>query len=337
MHVTHQGSQGPEEESKDETKRKVNMISSVVIHDSWVSGKTWNCTSEQFPIRSITKWIFEHVPFVMRWHRNLIMARFKADFEFLIFRESNKRLRDMAQKGLTSYIKAKAPEALWDKLTPRYPVGAKQIIVDPDYLSSFHRPNVLLEDTPIAALVENGVKLQNGEVVPVDAVVFATGYSLEPETLVIRGHKGKTIKEYFNEHGGLTAYLGCNFPGFPNLCYIIGPNAATGHASLLFDMEAQIQLAIQLAKPVLQNQVQSIEIKESVTDEYNKWLQDRIATSVWPAASDIYYYVDRTKNIAMFSGPATLFWWLARKPKWEEWEIKGGRAEEWKVQMQRWK
>jgi len=120
---------------------------------------------------------------------------------------------------------------------------------------------------------------------------------------------------------------------------VLGPNAATGHASLLFDMEAQIRLAVQLAKPIIEGQAHSITISKAVTDEYNKWLQDRIATSVWPACES-YYYVDgtrNTKNIAMFPGPATLFWWKARKPKWEEWEVRGGKAEQWKASVKRWK
>ncbi|KAF5357592.1 hypothetical protein D9758_007474 [Tetrapyrgos nigripes] len=258
----------------------------------------------------------------MRCHRNLIMAR----------RIQSTSERNGSECGypdtymrviynasiLSGHSLIHQSRGLWNKLIPRYPVGAKQIIVDPDYLSSFHRANVLLEDTPIKSLAEKSVKLKDGRIVPVDVVVFATGCSLEPEQLVIKGRKGKTIRQYFDEQGGPMVYLGCNFPGFPNLCYIIGTNAATGHASLLFDIEAQIQLAVQLARPIIQGKARSVG-HESVTNDYNKWLQERIATSVWLACESCYY-VDgtrNTKNIAMFPGPATLFWWLARKPRWE--------------------
>lgn len=111
-----------------------------------------------------------------------------------------------------------------------------------------------------------------------------------------------------------------------NILYYPGANAATGHASLLFDMEAQIQLAIQLATPVINRKLQSLTIKKKITNDYNTWIQSRIATSVWPECGESYYYVDgtsKTKNIAMFPGPATLFWWLARKPKWSEWDMFG--------------
>lgn len=57
-------------------------------------------------------------------------------------------------------------------------VGAKQIIVDPKYLESLSRLNVELQTEPIECLVENGIKLKSGAVIEVDAIVFATGYSL---------------------------------------------------------------------------------------------------------------------------------------------------------------
>ncbi|KAJ3799799.1 hypothetical protein GGU11DRAFT_743028 [Lentinula aff. detonsa] len=239
-----------------------------------------------------------------------------ADIESLVFREKNKRPREVAVK--LSEL-------------------SKQIIVDPKYFESLGRPNVELQTEPIESLVGNGIRLKDGKIVEVDAVVFATGYSLEPTNLRIRGLNGKTIREYFDEHGGPTAYLGGNFPGFPNLSYIIGANTATGHASLLFNMEAQIQLAIQLAAPIIQNfkshrrtGVHSLTIKEDVTESYNTWLQSRIAGSVWPDCGESYYNVDgtsRTKNIAMVPGPAMLFWWFARKPRWGEWVVfgEGGR------------
>ncbi|KAJ3765499.1 hypothetical protein FB446DRAFT_760292 [Lentinula raphanica] len=310
--------------SLDATTKVTNFIRSA----------QWLVPMNQFQYSSPMKWIFRHVPLVMRWYRNAILAR--ADIEFLVFRKKNRKLRELALKGLSSYIKSVAPASLWDKLIPDYPVGAKQIIVDPKYLESLGRPNVELQTEPIDCMVENGIKLKGGEVVEVDVIVFATGYSLEPTNLRIRGLNGKTIREYFDEHGGPTAYLGGNFPGFPNLSYIIGANAATGHASLLFNMEAQIQLAVQLAAPILRSfqgpqrsGLHSLTIKEDVTDSYNTWLQSRIAGSVWPECGESYYYVDgtsRTKNIAMFPGPATLFWWLARKPRWGDWVAFGERG-----------
>ena len=62
--------------------------------------------------------------------------------------------------------------------------GCKRIILDPGYLESLHRPNVELNWNAIDRVVEDGLKLKTGEVVPVDIIVFATGFYLyDPRVL----------------------------------------------------------------------------------------------------------------------------------------------------------
>jgi cation diffusion facilitator CzcD-associated flavoprotein CzcO len=56
--------------------------------------------------------------------------------------------------------------------------GCKRIIVDPGYLESLNRPNVSLEWDAIESIVEDGIRLKTGEIVPLDVIIFATGYSL---------------------------------------------------------------------------------------------------------------------------------------------------------------
>ena len=81
-------------------------------------------------------------------------------------------------------------------------------------------------------------------------------------------------------------------------------------------------------RPVLEGEAKSFEIKDEVVDRYNGWLQSRLRHSVWTDCMS-YYRQDRRegKIVATFPGPVTLFWWLARRPKWDEW--KGVGAEVW--------
>lgn len=98
---------------------------------------------------------------------------------------------------MSSYIRHVAPKEYLDKLIPSYckssfgrrpnlllniscftAPGCKRIIVDPKYLKSLHRPNVSLNWDGIEGIVEEGVKLKTGEVVPLDIIIFGTGYSL---------------------------------------------------------------------------------------------------------------------------------------------------------------
>ena len=98
---------------------------------------------------------------------------------------------------MTKYIKHMAPKELVDELTPKYRLcsfissimfrkasclviapGCKRIIVDPGYLQSLYRPNVHLTWESIEKIVPDGILLKNGEVVPLDVIIFATGFDL---------------------------------------------------------------------------------------------------------------------------------------------------------------
>jgi cation diffusion facilitator CzcD-associated flavoprotein CzcO len=56
--------------------------------------------------------------------------------------------------------------------------GCKRLILDAGYLASLNQPNVSLRFDPLDEIVEEGVKLKSGEVVPVDVIIFGTGYNL---------------------------------------------------------------------------------------------------------------------------------------------------------------
>jgi len=56
--------------------------------------------------------------------------------------------------------------------------GCKRIIVDAGYLQSLGKPNVELQWDAIDSVVEEGILLKTGETVPLDVIIFGTGYSL---------------------------------------------------------------------------------------------------------------------------------------------------------------
>ena len=56
--------------------------------------------------------------------------------------------------------------------------GCKRIIVDPGYLESLHRPNVTLNFDTIEHIVPRELQLKTGQVIPLDVLIFGTGFSL---------------------------------------------------------------------------------------------------------------------------------------------------------------
>ncbi|KAH9035524.1 hypothetical protein EDB85DRAFT_1943840 [Lactarius pseudohatsudake] len=288
----------------------------------------WYIPRFQFDYPSWAKWVFAHVPFAMWAYRAFLMGR--ADMLFMLFRRAESRPQREARKGMTRYIKKMAPEKYHANLIPQFPPGCKRLIVDPGYLKCLHRPNVTLTFDTIDRILPRGVQLKTGEVVPLDVLIFGTGFSLLPPRLEIIGVGGLRLADYWKSKGGPEAYYGLAVPNFPNYFMLLGPNSAGGHASVIFIEEVQIQHTMQLIKPILAGKVRSVAVREEASAKYNSWLQARLARSVWNFC-DSYYRREGTngKIIATFPGTVSLFWWLARRPRYSDYEVVVSGEERW--------
>ncbi|KAF5372781.1 hypothetical protein D9615_010117 [Tricholomella constricta] len=244
---------------------------------------------------------------------------------FLVFSNSVTR-RPMA-KFLRSYILKNSPKKYHENLVPNYgksQLGCKRAIFDSDYLPALHQSNVELNWSKIDSIAEDGIITRQGEHLRFDTIILATGFSADKYPLIIYGKNGQTIQEYFNSQGGPTAYLGTTVPGFPNFYVIGGPNTATGHTSVIFTEEVQVNYIIQLIKPILEGRISSIDVTARATDRYNAKIQARLARSVFMGCTSWYRAEGSGKVTSMFPGASALFWWWLRRPIWEDYDLVGG-------------
>ena len=263
----------------------------------------------------------------MRTYRNLMML--SRETVYFGFVKDSLFMRKLVLKLLTKYLKDNAPKEYHDRLIPSYPPGCKRIIVDPGYLQALHRPNVSLEWNGIEEVLEDGVRLKSGEFVPLDIIIFGTGFEILNRDMPIFGIGGKPLMEYFDDKDGPTAYLGTAYPDFPNFFTIIGPNVATGHSSILFAAETQAHYIAQvLAKTVLspRSGARSVTPKAAATDAHNEWVQERLKNTVWTECLSYYRRVDREgkgsgRNAAIFPGTMIKFWRMMRKVRWTDWNV----------------
>lgn len=85
---------------------------------------------------------------------------------------------------------------------------------------------------------------------------------------------------------------------------------------------------MKLIKPVVDGLAKSFEIKEDVTDKYNDYIQDLHKSSVTQDCVS-YYKSANGRNFSTFPGTMSLFYWLARKVRWENYTLVGG--EKWEI------
>ncbi|KAG7086270.1 hypothetical protein E1B28_002236 [Marasmius oreades] len=286
------------------------------------------------PIRSeigpVQKWMFRNVPLFMRLYR--LRHYLNTDlFYGLVF--ANAWTRALFEMGLKKYILDAAPKKYHDKLIPTYTLGCKRVIFDTDYLKCLHRPNVTMNWDGIQSITEDGVITTTGERLSFDVLIFATGFVADDYPLRVKGTR-ETVKEYYDRNGGPTAYMGTTLPGFPNFYMIAGPNTATGHTSVIYTEECQINYMLQLIEPVLRGDLKTAEVTDHATKRYNDIIQSRLRKSVFVDCVSWYRKGSEGKVTSIFPGMSTLFWWWFRRVNWEDYNI-SGRTEEWQREQRR--
>lgn len=86
-------------------------------------------------------------------------------------------------------------------------------------------------------------------------------------------------------------------PNFPNLFILLGPNARLGHSSVIIMLEAQLKYLVEALLYIDKHGSKSVMIKESVNNQYNQWIQNRLKQTVWFAGGCKSWYQDARGNV----------------------------------------
>ncbi|CAE6473551.1 unnamed protein product [Rhizoctonia solani] len=304
---------------------------------------SWYTPRRQKPVPIWAKWAFRNVPLALRGFRLFLAARSEMFYQHLKLGPLASYFRKRVEKvglcefvlsianlhitqDMANYIRSAAPVKYHKYLIPSYDVGCKRIIMDPGYLQALHRPNVDMEWDPILEIVSDGIVTKSGRKHQVDVIAFATGFDIASSvTLNVTGARGQCLEDYYRQEGGPTGYMGTTIPGFPNWITIYGPNIGTGHASVIFAEELQMNYISGLLKPVLQDKVKSFVPRAESAQFWNKWVQSCLNKHVWAGCAS-WYRADgpNAKIFALWPGGNIHMWWSFRKPNWKHFELVGG-------------
>ncbi|KAL1588156.1 hypothetical protein WHR41_03189 [Cladosporium halotolerans] len=270
------------------------------------------------------KAMMKYMPFAMRLYRLKLYADMEKDFASMET-EGGRGIRQGLIEENERYVKRMAPEEYWDALIPKIEIGCKRKVMDTGYLECLHRDNVeLVADDNVKELTASGVRTQSGREIPADAIVMATGFQvfrmLFP--MEIYGQNGVSLNEHWDEHyqGAAQAYLGTCVPGFPNFFTLMGPNTVTGHLSVIYTVECQINFILRLIDPLIKSKTTSrsllpapstnvVDVKFDAAKRDSTWMQKELSKLVWASGCTNWALDPSTgMNIAMYPGYQFMFW-----------------------------
>ena len=91
----------------------------------------------------------------------------------------------------------------------------------------------------------------------------------------------------------------------------------------------QFKYAIELFKPLLLRELDSVEPTQDATARYNDWLSARLSSSVFMQCTSRSRTGGTGKVFFNFPGPLVLFWWLTLAPRWSDYEVHGSFKDAW--------
>jgi cation diffusion facilitator CzcD-associated flavoprotein CzcO len=191
---------------------------------------------------------------------------------------------EMFRQASEELMKRQIPNRpdLWEKLTPKYDLGCKRILISDDFFPVFTRDNVKLETRSIDKISEKGI-VAEGEEEEFDLIVMATGFATVEfmHPIDIRGKNGRSIRDIWKAGG--EALYGVTVEDLPNFGMLYGPNTNLGHNSIILMIEAQSRYINALMAKVLEARLNGgqlvIEPKKEAVSDFNTKMQDKLKTT----------------------------------------------------------
>lgn len=201
------------------------------------------------------------------------------------------------------------------KLTPSYTAGCKRILNSDTYYRAIANPKAQVITEGIARLTPTGIVTADGAEHPVDVIVWATGFHVtDSYTYVdIKGAGGEDLVDRWNAEG-IQAHRGIAVAGMPNLFFLLGPNTALGHNSVVFMIESQIRYVAQAIAAADAAGAKALAPTRRAQDDFNAQLQHDLAGTVFSTGGCHSWYMDaHGVNRTLWSGMTWQYWLSTRQ------------------------
>ncbi len=258
-----------------------------------------------------TKQLFSRHPGAQKLLRAAIYTRAEATAIAFLEPRAMAPLEWLAKQHIARQVK---DDALREKLTPRYRMGCKRILLSDDYYPALCRDDVEVITTPIDRVEKNGIRASDGTLREVDAIVWATGFDVAGylSPIAIHGRDGRSLTEAWR--GAPEAYLGISVSGFPNLFTMMGPNTGLGHNSMIFMIEAQARYAVQAITTLRDRRLRALDVRPEVQRAFTAELDRKMSKTVWMSGCHSWYLAGNgARNSTLWPGYTFDYWWQTRK------------------------
>jgi cation diffusion facilitator CzcD-associated flavoprotein CzcO len=284
---------------------KVKKLSLFQRTAPWVIPR-WDREISKFE-QSVYKWVPP-----LRWlYRNLIYwYQEQGGLAFVTNIGAHKTIEKLARWHMGKVIQT---PALLEKLTPKYRIGCKRILLSDDYYPALARDNVDVVTSDIAKLDRTGVITTDGTHYSVDAIIYGTGFAATEfiAPMKIYGTEGRELGKQWKQSA--ETLLGISTAGFPNFFVLVGPNTGLGHNSMVFMIEAQVNYIVSCLKTLRRKNSERLDLKPEAQRAFSAEVQEKMAKTAWMSGCKSWYLSPDGKNYTLWPGFTVSYWLKTRK------------------------
>jgi cation diffusion facilitator CzcD-associated flavoprotein CzcO len=248
----------------------------------------WVIPRHDRPYRGWEKWVFRHLPPVLRLYRLYLFLR----YEWLAYPIVKTARDNLARRWVVGQFRRLLRRSVPDpelraKLTPDFPIGCKRVLISDDFFSTLTRDNVSLVTDGIDRIRPAGIRTVDGAEHAADVIVYATGFDTQGHHLEDRvvGPGGRSLREAWAE--APVAYEGCMVAGFPNYYLVTGPNTGVGSTSVIFMIEQAANLIMNCIRTAGRDGL--IAPTTAAMRAYDDEIQRALAGTVWATSCRSWY------------------------------------------------
>jgi cation diffusion facilitator CzcD-associated flavoprotein CzcO len=281
----------------------------------------WIMPKPDYAIPGWLTTLFRRVPGAQRLYRDAIYWLLEAR---AIGFNGNPALMKLASRVAKAHMhKAVKDPELRRKLTPDYVMGCKRVLIANDYYPALTQDNVEVATAGIREVTEHGIVDENGVEHEVDAIIYGTGFHVTDafDYLDITGVDGLDLAKHWQDNG-IQTHLGITVAGFPNLFFLLGPNTALGHNSVVFMIESQIRYVSQAMALVERRGARALDTREGAQARFQSDMQRKLVNGVWTQGGCKSWYLDsHGVNRTIWPGFTWRYWLRTRKLEAEDFEL----------------
>jgi len=272
------------------------------------------------PVEQGQLWALNHIPYYAEFHRARMIFIFGdrswpavvADPAWGDAENSLNEANQDMRNALVDFIKQGLgnKQHYVEKCVPDFPVWGKRLIVDNGWYETLARDNVNLVTDAITRVTAEGVVTADGTLHKLDALILATGFNANQLLfpMEIRGKSGKSLAETWGNSAN--AFKGISVPDFPNMFCLYGPNTNIVHGgSIILQVECQIHYMMQCITAMVDQSIDSLDVRTEANDEYNNEVQAISKTLAW-GQSNVESWYKNSDGRVINNSPFSLqgFW-----------------------------